>query len=143
VVDRFSAATSDIEEASICFSLERYAASVFHSVQIAEIGLIALGSFLGVKDPKSGWTATSKELERIVKKSYPDLTDFEKLHIGFLKQIHATVTALQDAWRNKISHTQGRLAVMTADFSPRIAEEILFATRGFMRRLAEELPIVP
>jgi hypothetical protein len=29
---------------------------------------------------------------------------------------------------------------MNKDFSPEIAEEILFATRAFMRRLAEKLP---
>ena len=29
---------------------------------------------------------------------------------------------------------------MTTDFSPEIAEEILFATRAFIRRLAEGIP---
>jgi HEPN domain-containing protein len=140
VIKRFPNTVSDIEEANICFSLERYPACVFHSVQVIETGLIALGSFLGVKDPKSGWTATANELERIVKKRYADLTPFESQYIGLLKQIQATVVALQDAWRNKISHAQGRLSVMTADFSPHVAEEILMATRGFMRRLATDLP---
>jgi HEPN domain-containing protein len=140
VIKRFPDTVSDIEEANICFSLERYPACVFHSVQVIETGLIALGNFLGVKDPKSGWTATANELERIVKKKYTDLTTFESQHLGLLKQIQATVVALQDAWRNKISHAQGRLSVMTADFSPHVAEEILMATRGFMRRLATDLP---
>ena len=142
VISRFPATGSDIEEANICFSLERYAACVFHCVQAIEIGMIALGEFLGVKDPKSGWTATANELGRITKKRYPDLTPFEVQHIEFLKQIQATMVALQDAWRNKISHAQGRPAVMTADFSPRVAEEILVASRGFMRRLATDLPSV-
>jgi hypothetical protein len=142
VIKRFPATGSDVEEANICFALERYPACVFHCVQIVESGLIALGEFLRVKDPKSGWTATANELDRITKKKYPDLTPFEFQHIGFLKQVQATVVALQDAWRNKISHAQGRLAVMTADFSPRVAEEILMASRGFMRRLATDLPQV-
>jgi hypothetical protein len=140
VAKRFTDTRSDIEEANICFALERYTACVFHCVQIIETGLIALGAFLNVKDPKSGWTATSNELERITKKKFTDLTPFESRHIGLLKQIQATVVALQDAWRNKISHAQGRLAVMTADFSPHVAEEILIASRGFMRRLATDLP---
>jgi hypothetical protein len=142
VIVRFPGTGTDIEEANICFALERYPACVFHCVQIVETGLISLGEFLGVKDPKSGWTATANELEKISRKKYGDLTAFEAKHIGFLKQVQATVVALQDAWRNKISHAQGRLAVMTADFSPRVAEEILMASRGFMRRLATDLPPV-
>ena len=102
--------------------------------------MIALGNFLSVKDPKPGWTATANELEKIVKKRFNELTPFESQHIETLRQIHATVGALQDAWRNKISHARGRLVVMTADFSPKVAEEILISTRGFMRRLATNLP---
>jgi hypothetical protein len=140
VISRFPDTASDIEEANICFALERYAACVFHCIQAVETGLIALGAFLGVKDPKSGWTATSNELKRITEKKYSDLSPFEAQHIASLRQIYATVGALQDAWRNKISHAHGRLAVMTADFSSRVAEEILIASRGFMRRLATDLP---
>jgi hypothetical protein len=56
------------------------------------------------------------------------------------EQVHQTAEALKNAWRNKISHAQGRLVLMTATFSPEIAEEILFGTRAFMRRLADGLP---
>lgn len=140
VIGRFPETQMDVEEAARCFALERYAACVFHCVQLVEGGLIALGLFMSVKDPKSGWTATSNELDRIVKKKFSELTPFETQHLTFFKQMHATVTALQDAWRNKISHTQGRLVVMTSDFPPFVAEEILIASRGFMRRLATDLP---
>jgi hypothetical protein len=140
IIARFPETDMDIEEAAICFALDRYAACVFHCVQIVEVGLIALGTFIGVKDPKSGWTATTNALDAIIKKRHDDLTAFESHHIVFLKQVHATVTALQDAWRNKISHAQGRLQVMTTDFSLRVAEEILIASRGFMRRLSTDLP---
>jgi hypothetical protein len=54
--------------------------------------------------------------------------------------MQGTVVALKNAWRNKISHVHGRLVLMTADFSPDVAEEITIATRGFMRRLATDLP---
>jgi hypothetical protein len=51
------------------------------------------------------------------------------------------VEALKNAWRNKISHAHGKLIVMTGEeFHPDVAEEILTATRAFMRRLAEGLP---
>jgi hypothetical protein len=130
----------EVEEASKCFALSRYAAAVFHSVQIVEIGLIELGGFIKVNDPKSGWTAVSKALDAIIKKSHNDRTLFEKKNFGFLEQMQGTVEGLKNAWRNKISHAQGRLVLMTTDFNPEIAEEIVFATRAFIRRLAEGIP---
>jgi hypothetical protein len=118
----------------------RYAGAVFHSVQIVEAGLIELGLFLKVTDPLSGWTAVSKALKVVIDKDHKKRTRFEQRNFKFLEQLQGTVEGLKNGWRNKISHTQGRLVLMTADFSPDVAEEILFATRSFMRRLAEGLP---
>jgi hypothetical protein len=140
IIARFPDTVSDIEEASKCFALSRYAAAVFHSLHVVECGLIELGKYIGVADPKSGWTAGANELSKIVKKTYHDRTDFEKQNAAFLEQVQGTVEALKNAWRNKISHVSGRLILMTTDLSPDIAEEILFATRAFMRRLVEGLP---
>lgn len=140
IIDRFPETVSDIEESRKCFALSRYAAAVFHALQVVEIGLIELGKFIGVADPKSGWSAVAKELKRIVSKNYDDRTDFEKQHFDFLEQVQGTVEALKNAWRNKVSHAQGKLTLLTADFSPDVAEEILYAARAFMRRLVSGLP---
>ena len=37
----------------------------------------------------------------------------------------------------------GKLLLMTSDFAPEVTEEILEASRGFMRRLATEAPTSP
>ena len=140
VLSRFPDTTSDVEEASKCFALARYAASVYHSTQIIEIGLLALGQFIGVNDPKSGYTAVTNELKRSLNKKYTELTDFERANRAFLEQVHVTTEAIKNAWRNKIDHAQGRLVLLREDFTPEIAEEILMATRAFMRRLATEMP---
>jgi hypothetical protein len=50
------------------------------------------------------------------------------------------VQAMKSAWRNKVNHVEGRLAVMKPEFTPDIAEEIMVASRAFMRRLATEMP---
>jgi hypothetical protein len=141
VIQRFPDSVMDIEEMRKCFALSRYPACVFHSVNAVEAGLVGLGNFIGVRDPKSGWTPVTAELERlVVKTKYPDLGPKFQNCFPFLEQTHATCVALKSAWRNKISHTQGRLAVMTADFSPDVAEEIIVASRAFMRRLSTEMP---
>lgn len=141
IIDRFPNTLDDIEEAHKCFALDRFAAAVFHSNQIIEVGLIELGKFIGVTDPKSGWTAVTNRLDKIVNKTkHEDRTSFEQANFQFLEQLHGTVEGLKNAWRNKIGHVQGRLVLLTAQFSPEIAEEILFATRALMRRLATGLP---
>lgn len=140
IVSRFNDATDDIEELSKCFALSRYPACVYHSLQVTEIGIIELGRFIGVKDPKPGWDATKNELKRILAKKYDQRNAFEQAHSAFMEQINATIEALQTAWRNKISHTEGRLVLVGKEFSADVAEEIMLATRAFMRRLAEELP---
>jgi hypothetical protein len=140
VIERFNAII-DIEEAYKCFALNRYAAAVFHSTQIIETGLIELGKFIGVSDPKSGWTAVTNRLDKIVNKTnYKDLSSFEQANFSFLEQLYGTVEGLKNAWRNKIGHVQGRLILMSTEFTPEITEEILFASRAFMRRLTEGLP---
>jgi hypothetical protein len=140
IIDRFPDAVSDIEEAAKCYALSRYAAAVFHSVHVVEFGLIELGAFIGVTDPLSGWTAVANRLQQIISTKHPIRTDFERDNFPFIEQMQGTVEALKNAWRNKVSHAQAKLVVLTADFSPEIAEEILYATRSFMRRLTDGLP---
>jgi hypothetical protein len=139
-IKRFPRIVDDVEEASKCIALSRYSAAVFHSVQIIEIGLIELGIFLKVNDPRSGWTAVSGALAKVIKKEHKDRTRFERKHFAFLEQMEGTVAGLKNAWRNKISHAHGKLMLMTTDFSPDVAEEILISSRSFMRRLAEGIP---
>lgn len=142
VVTRWPDVQTDVEEMSRCFALSRYPASVFHSIQAIESGLIHLGKFLAVPDPKSGWTAVSNQLEKfVVKMKRSDLDPLYQTHFAFLEQTHASVSALKSAWRNKISHSQGRLILMTNSFPSDVAEEIIIASRSFMRRLATEMPV--
>lgn len=143
IVERFEECFGDVEEACKCFALSRYPGAVFHSLQIVEHGLIELGAFIGVTDPLSGWTAVANRLQHIVSKKHPERTTFERANFAFVEQVQATVEALKNAWRNKVSHAHGKLTLLTADMNPEIAEEILFATRAFMRRLADGLPATP
>ncbi len=138
--ERFPETITDIEESSRCLALGLYTACVFHSIQVVEHGLIALGQFMKLEDPKSGFTAVANGLQRIKDTKYPDLDDFERKHFAFFEQMHGSVHAMKDAWRNKVTHAQGKIVLMTSDFGPKVSEEIYMATRGFMRRLATEMP---
>lgn len=143
IIERFPDVITDIEEASKCFALSRYAAAVFHSLQVVEIGLIDLSRVLVTNDPTPGWNSATRRLKAILGTSYVDRTPFQQKHSATLEQINATVQVLQAAWRNKVSHAQGKLILITREFGPEIAEEILVASRGFMRRFATEAPALP
>jgi hypothetical protein len=141
IIERWPNVRIDVEEMHKCFALSRYPASVFHSTQAIECGLLYLGEFLSLSDPHSGWTAVSSELNRIVLRTKrDDLSEFEKEHFPFLEQMQGVIISLKNAWRNKISHSQGKLVLLTSEFTADIAEEIIIASRAFMRRLATEMP---
>lgn len=141
VIERFPEALSDIEESSKCFALGRYAASVYHSTQVVEFGAIALGKLVGVNDPKKGFTATTAALKKLIAKPHPEWDQALQGYYQAIKQIHERLLALEDSWRNKINHADGKLALLTADFTPEVADDIGHATRAFMLRLASELPV--
>ncbi len=131
----------DIEEARKCQALSRNAASIFHSLQVVEVGMIELGKEIGVTDHMPGWNATRAKLGEIIRKKHQERTVFEKENFVFIEQIQGTIESLNSAWRNKVSHANGKFSLLTADFTTDITEEILMATRSFMRRLVTEGPI--
>jgi len=140
VITRFPDAVGDIEEMAKCFALSRYAAAVFHSLLVVEVGIVELGNFIGVTDPKKGWDATTKRLKLLLSGGHGSLPVNLSAHFAFLEQVNACVEAMKHAWRNKVNHVEGRLVVMKPEFTPDVAEEIMMASRAFMRRLATEIP---
>lgn len=140
IISRFREARDDIEEMRKCFALGRYPASVFHAMQTVEHGLIHLGNWLRIDDPKPGWVATTRELGRVVNSGYNKATDWQQASWKFIEQMQATTQILMTAWRHKIDHAAGRLAVLPGEFAPETANDIISASRAFMFRLATELP---
>jgi hypothetical protein len=134
---KFPAATDDIEEMSKCYALSRYSGAVFHSLMVAEHGLVYLGKILGVTDPKEGWDASSKKLASIVQEGHAK--NLTRLDFRFLEQVNASVQVMKLAWRNKVNHATGKPIVMNGGFAPYVTEEIISATRSFLRLLAEGL----
>ena len=140
IIGRFPDTATDIEEMSKCFALSRYAGCVFHSLLVVEVGLIELGKELGVTDPKSGWDATCNKMKQLVEGGHAKYPTAERVTYSGLEQINNCAQMMKLAWRNKVNHAANRLVVIKPDFAPDVAEEIMTSSRGFMRRLMEELP---
>ena len=139
VTKRWPEVSADIAESSKCFALDRSAAAIFHILLAAEFGVIQVGDLLGVSGDKPGWGCVER-LVRILAKGFNDRSPLEKQHSTLLKDIVPMMVAVKDSWRHKISHVDNKLVWLDADISPEIASEVIAATRGFMRRLAAELP---
>src|ERR1039457_811529 len=140
IVKRWPKITLDIEESAKCFALERYAAAIFHILLVAEFGVIEVCDLLGVSGDRPGWGCVDR-LQKLLNKKYPDRTSPEQKHSVLLTAIVPMIVAVKDSWRHKISHVDNKLVWLDADFSQQIASEVIGSTRGFMRRLAEELPV--
>lgn len=137
IIGRFPDCVDDVESMSLCFALQQYTAAVFHSLLAVEHGLIALGPYIKVSDPKVGFDATYKKLGELVgdrSKITPPIT-FE-----FVEQTKARLDSMKLAWRNKVNHAAGRLVIEKSGFNARSSEEVIIACRSFMRYMAEGLP---
>jgi len=142
VVERFKAAAQDIEEGSRCFACKRYAATVYHMMLVAELGVIEVGELVGVNDAKPGWSATIKEMRRVVERAkYDELTPVEREHRVLLRDLLPFIEGIELGLRNKWTHIANKIVLTSSEFSSERAEEIMLSTRGFMTTLAERLPL--
>jgi len=136
VLAKFPQAKDDVIGMNRCRALGQDAAAIFHAMLVVEFGIIDLGKLIGVRDPKPGWDATYKKLKDILALGHKKCPRKLKPHFQTLELLGQNLEGMKLAWRNKISHADKKLVLLTSDFSERVAEEILTASRGFMRTLA-------
>jgi len=67
---RWPKVRGDIEESLRCLALDRYAASVFHILLVAEFGVIQIATLFGVQGDRPGWGALDR-LEKNTKEKLP------------------------------------------------------------------------
>ena len=141
IIGRFYKVKYNVEESAKCFALERYGASVFHVLQVAEYGVIKVGELLGVCGDKPGWSSL-KRLQELISVPHPKRTPLAQQHSKLLENVVPLAIVVKDSWRHKLDHVDNQIVWIDTDFSPNVAEEIISATRALMRKLANELPQV-
>jgi hypothetical protein len=139
VGSRFYKVKYNIEESGKCFALERYGASVFHVLQVAEYGVIQIAELMEVGGDKPGW-AQLKKLQTLIAEPYPKRSPLAQKHSQFLEDVLHLAVIVKDNWRHKLDHVDNQIVWVDTDFSPLVAGEIISATRAFMRKLASDLP---
>jgi hypothetical protein len=141
IIARFPETTRDIEEMNKCFALGRYTAAMFHALHVAEWGTIKLGDYIGVIDPKKGWTPTQKRLKDLVDGGHNKLPANLQGDFEFIEQMNREIQSMVLAWRHKVEHAANHLAIIpNTDFTPDVTKHVMGAVKVFMGRLEEGIP---
>jgi hypothetical protein len=138
-ITRFSEVEFNIKESGKCFALERYGSAVFHILLVAEYGVIQIANCMNVSSTRPGWGDLEK-VQRLLIPKYPQRPPEVQKQSAWLESVVPLATVVKDNWRHKLTHVDNQIVWQDTDFSPEVAEEIVNATRGFMRKLAMELP---
>ena len=132
--DNFGSGCYDMEEASKCFALERYTASVMHSMRVLEIGLVNLCRALKVRYDEKSWNTLLVGLEKKWKETAQrkNKPPSWKQDEQFYSEAFAEFRHFKDAWRNHAMHAR-------STFDEERARVVVDHVRSFMRHLATKL----
>jgi hypothetical protein len=131
VRESFPSANIDMDEAAKCFALERYTASVFHSMRIMEAGLNELGESLNLEVGKNLENALQDIQEKIDFCSRTPTPAWKDVQ-SFYSEAVSHIANLKDAWRN---HTMQ----IKQHYDEPESIRILNSVSDFMRHLAKKL----
>ncbi len=135
VAKAFPSAASDIQEAGKCLALERWTAAVFHLSRVAEIAMVTIGGRVGYQSPKEGFGEVLNYMDinlEKVRMDYKEANPAFKGDVEFLSGVTAHMHAVNQAWRQRVSH-------MDRKYTEEEALRIWDATKGLMQDLATKL----
>lgn len=134
--DNFRSAVYDMEEASKCFALQRFTASVLHSMRVLEAGLRVSAITLGVTFEEKEWQKILNDLQGELnrRESLPSAQKPSnwKDERQFYSEAFLEFKYFKDAWRNYAAH--GRTS-----YDEERAEVVRSHVASFMRHLATKL----
>jgi len=136
VLHQFPSAVIDIEEASKCFALNRYTATVFHLMRVMEIGLRVLGDSL--RDPRLNpknnptWERILQRCDEESSKPLGQRSAEWQADEPFFSGAAARLRAVKDAWRNPTMHVE-------TNYTEEASLDVLNHAQAFMRHLATKL----
>jgi hypothetical protein len=137
VLDNFSSASYDIEEAIKCRILGRHTACVMHLMRVCEVGLKAYGTSLNVmaqiKSAQADWGSilriANEEIQKLNKGNDPTWTSDKR---RFFEETHAHFHSVRVAFRNRSMHADQQYDYVRA-------KRIYEAVRDWVRFMAEHL----
>lgn len=134
VNSKFQSALFEIDEASKCFALGRWTATVFHLMRLLEINIRAISRCLGVPDPtkpsQRNWGHILKTIDTAIKnkRGQWSIADDEEFFDG----VYILLDRVRNNWRNSTMHVENK-------YIEEEAREILDSVRAFMKKVASRL----
>jgi hypothetical protein len=135
VTSAFRSVAFDIEEAGKCLAFERWTAAVFHLSRVAENATVAICKRIDYKSDKPGFGEALKYLDSELDKARKDRKSINPLFKGdieFLSTVSAQMHAVNEAWRQRVSHLDKK-------YIEEEAVRIWDTTRILMQQLATKL----
>lgn len=136
VARKFPSIAYEIEEAGKCLSLDRSTASAFHSIRALEAAIRALARCLAIPDPTKAadrsWFKSLGAISAEMQKRWPTTADRMNGDGRFFEEAHATLSAMQNPYRNSTMHLDQK-------YTEEEAEDIFNVIKAFMRKLASRL----
>ncbi|MEO0713295.1 MAG: hypothetical protein AAFY37_05230 [Pseudomonadota bacterium] len=130
VDEAFPSAAVEIRECGNCFALGRSTSAVYHALRALEVPLTRMGHVFGLLEFKN-WNTALNEIEMLVRdRDNKDKVPNWERDKDFYTDAINHLFAIKNAWRNYTMHLRSR-------FNSEEAEEIIMATRAFMRKAAK------
>lgn len=133
----------DSSEAVYCYALERYTASVFHSMRVAEFGLRFVAKKVGVKLSDKGkyqpieyatWDKVITAIKNSITKARSMPSGKRKQSkLDFYSRAADHADYMKDIWRNEVSHTR-------REYGESEAFAVLTRVHSFVESLATRYP---
>ena len=133
VIDKFPSTSFDIEEASKCFALNRYTASVLHDMRILEVGLTAMKDALKAVPKSPNWNDVLIAIEEAIINISKGGTLMSKDEKQFYTEAARHFFFVKDGLRNPATHK------VSSRFDKERAERILEHVKELMTHLATRL----
>ena len=135
-IKQFPSISTDVEEASKCFALNRYTAVVFHLMRVMETGLRLLADTLHDSrlNPKTNptWEHILRRCREELSKPLAQRSAEWQSDEAFFSGVSARLMAVKDAWRNPTMHVESA-------YTEQAALDVFNHVQAFMRHLATKL----
>ncbi len=130
----FPKARKDVFEAARCLVLDRWTASVFHSMRVIEHGLLAIAVKVGLSEEdmkRENWKNIIDQIEKKIREieAAPKSSPLKGETLRALSVAATQCRYIKDAWRNHVSH--GGTAYGEVE-----SETVFNHARQFMQALA-------
>jgi len=131
---QFPSLIYDLDESIHCYVLERNTAAAIHAIRALEGGINALSLCLGIADParvaNRNWHLALKSIGDEINRRWPTNADRRSGDGHLFEQIHASLSAMKNPYRNASMHLDQR-------YTAAEAKHVMDLTASLLNRIGE------